>query len=127
MEVCNGVDDDCDGVADNGLGVTTCGLGACARTVSNCVAGMTQVCAPGSPGVEVCNGVDDNCNGLVDEGGVCAPPADSGVVMCAPGTADCDALAANGCETNVASDAHNCGACGASCASGQACVAGVCR
>lgn len=45
-EVCNGLDDDCNDQIDEGLGATTCGLGDCERTVSNCIAGVPQVCEP---------------------------------------------------------------------------------
>jgi Ca2+-binding RTX toxin-like protein len=40
---------------------------------------------------------------------------------------DCDRDPANACESDTASDARNCGACGVACASGTACVAGVCQ
>jgi hypothetical protein len=56
-------------------------------------------------------------------GGVCAG-------SCAFGFADCDHnLLKNGCETNVASDSTNCGACGVVCSSenvAPACSMGVC-
>jgi hypothetical protein len=42
------------------------------------------------------------------------------------GFADCDSIAANGCEAVLATDPHNCGACGISCASAP-CVDGVCQ
>ena len=48
---------------------------------------------------------------------------------CQPGFADCDGLATNGCEVELAVDAAHCGACGRACAvaNGQAqCAAGVC-
>ncbi len=55
--------------------------------------------------------------------GVCV--VDAGLV-CAAGMSDCDANAANGCETNLTSSASNCGACGRLCSGGQSCVAGAC-
>ena len=66
-EVCNGIDDDCNGQVDEYLGATTCGSGGCARTVLNCVNGVPQTCAPGTPSPEVCNNIDDDCNGLIDD------------------------------------------------------------
>jgi len=48
-------------------------------------------------------------------------------IACDPGVADCDGLLHTGCETLVASDAANCGACGHACGAGQACVGSVCR
>ncbi|MEK7283249.1 MAG: putative metal-binding motif-containing protein, partial [Acidobacteriota bacterium] len=62
-EVCNARDDDCDGSIDEALGTTTCGVGPCARTVNNCVGGVTQTCTPGTPTAETCNGIDDDCDG----------------------------------------------------------------
>ncbi|MBX3201163.1 MAG: hypothetical protein KF894_23695 [Labilithrix sp.] len=49
-------------------------------------------------------------------------------VACNPGYADCDGDVANGCETFIAADPRNCGACGAACdlALGQPCVNGAC-
>jgi len=50
------------------------------------------------------------------------------VTMCLTGWGDCDGNAANACETNLASDPKNCGACGNVCdgIAGQACVDGQC-
>jgi hypothetical protein len=47
-------------------------------------------------------------------------------VCCGAGTANCDGSAANGCETTLASDAQNCGACGHVCGMGQHCSASAC-
>lgn len=49
-------------------------------------------------------------------------------IECAPGYADCDGLASNGCETFVNADPNNCGACGVKCdlSLGQPCVQGTC-
>lgn len=47
---------------------------------------------------------------------------------CAPGFADCNGSAADGCEVNLKTHAGNCGACGNACdvAGGQPCVEGKC-
>jgi hypothetical protein len=46
--------------------------------------------------------------------------------MCSLGFADCDQNPANGCETQVDSDVHNCGSCSHDCLGG-ACVASQCQ
>jgi hypothetical protein len=51
------------------------------------------------------------------------------IATCAAGFADCDGLAADGCETNVGSSVSSCGACGHACAAANgisSCVSGVC-
>ena len=57
------------------------------------------------------------------EGGVCAS-------ACAPGFADCNGVAGDGCEVSTANDVGNCGACGHACSPGPnapaACQAGTC-
>ncbi len=45
---------------------------------------------------------------------------------CVAGYADCDNEASNGCETNIASDSLNCGACGQECRPEDTCDAGTC-
>ncbi|MFO0611456.1 MAG: hypothetical protein U0414_02625 [Polyangiaceae bacterium] len=47
------------------------------------------------------------------------------VSSCDAGFADCDATGENGCESQLASDPHNCGACGKDCGDGD-CVVGSC-
>ncbi len=58
------------------------------------------------------------------QGGVC-------LLQCADGTADCDTVAANGCEVVIVSDTHNCGACGMHCDDRphtlKACASGRCQ
>jgi hypothetical protein len=50
-------------------------------------------------------------------------------VQCDLGFADCDMVAANGCEVDTQTDADNCGACGAVCSlphATSACTGGSC-
>ncbi len=48
------------------------------------------------------------------------------VTSCAGGYGDCDGNAANGCEVVLGTSMTNCGACGRTCAAGQACTQGMC-
>jgi hypothetical protein len=51
-----------------------------------------------------------------------------GLGACSAGFGNCDANAANGCETTFANNPNHCGMCGRVCAAPtQACVAGVCQ
>jgi hypothetical protein len=68
-------------------------------------------------------------------GGACPAPANGAAVCtagvctlgaCSEGFADCNAMDADGCETNVNTSASHCGRCGMVCAGGQMCSSGVC-
>ncbi|MBI5517901.1 MAG: hypothetical protein HY909_29285 [Deltaproteobacteria bacterium] len=52
------------------------------------------------------------------------PPADA--ASCVTGRGDCDGMTANGCETDLTTDARHCGACGRACEGGYPCVDGAC-
>jgi hypothetical protein len=69
-----------------------------------------------------CGGCGVRCETL---NGGAACKAGKCVVACAPGFGDCDQNRLNGCETNLGSDPHSCGACGHDCA-GTDCTQGVC-
>jgi hypothetical protein len=59
-----------------------------------------------------------------------APEGVSQSRHCSGGTADCDGNPDNACETVLANDAKNCGACGVRCAGANgdsACFEGTCR
>lgn len=72
-------------------------------------------------------GLDSAAGGAAATGGGSA--GGSEVLVCSPGTADCDGNPANGCEATFASDPKNCGGCNESCASYPnygSCVQGNC-
>jgi len=143
---------DCDGVASNGcespLAADPANCGACGavcpagpNAVARCAGGVcTQGCGAGfgdcdgsaSNGCEVSLDTDArNCGAC---GVFCTTPNATpacragrcAVGTCNAGFADCDADAANGCETATAADNTNCGACGNRCPAGTACSEGVC-
>jgi hypothetical protein len=97
---CSGAYGNCDGLASNGCEVNTATTlahcGGCGRACS--LANATPVCAAGACAVGTCN----------------------------TGFANCDGVASNGCEANLATNASHCGACGRACGSGFFCSAGAC-
>jgi hypothetical protein len=49
-------------------------------------------------------------------------------VSCPPNTANCDGIAAHGCNVNLQNDPHNCGSCDHVCTNGmQHCAGGSCK
>ncbi len=119
--------------------------GACGNT---CSAGRT--CQSGACTAAVCAAGFANCDGLEANGcevtlassvancGACGNACSfahaiaecttgaCGFSVCLAGYGDCDAAPANGCESDLARDAANCGACGNACAVGLSCIAGAC-
>jgi hypothetical protein len=94
---------------------------------NNCGA-CANVCPTGDAcvnGACVSTGCSITCN-LQNATSTCANGACQ-IVQCNSGYADCDFNAANGCEVNVTSDPHNCGACGVGCLAGHLCVHGACQ
>ena len=131
--------------------LTNCG-GACVdvrTSVQNCGAcGLacpaTAMCFNGfcepvcSSGQTLCTGV---CRALATDTSNCgacgrACTAANGVAACVAGVCgiascaanfdNCDAVASNGCETDLRTTAAHCGRCGAACGAEQACRAGAC-
>ncbi|MEZ4406427.1 MAG: hypothetical protein R3A52_08130 [Polyangiales bacterium] len=147
---------DCDGNPANGCEVDTRGdtshCGACGQVcnppnaVPACVMGRCAVasCAAGFGDCDgnATNGCEARLNTDVTNCGACGtaceatPNAFPGclagrcVTSCVMGFLDCDGNAANGCESDLRSDALNCGACGRACDLPRAtgtCVTGQCR
>ena len=133
-------DADCPGIScdvDRGL---------CVNCVSdsNCAPGtacVDAVCTPSCAGDDscptgwlCCEGTCKNlatdtascgaCGTVCDEGGACWNGV-CGEGPCAPGTAECDGDASNGCETATQDDPQNCGKCHLACAS-NFCAGGRC-
>ncbi len=116
----------------NAMGVcamASCSMGACMAGYADCDMNPTNGC-------EIHTAVDVNNCGVC--GNACAPPnARPGcaggactVAACNPGSADCDHLAADGCEVDTNDLVTDCGACGHHCVLFQAaavCGTGVCQ
>ena len=122
----------------------------CGRCGLVCPAPVNAVasCAAGQCGVGACSPGFGNCDQLPDNGceanihsdlqncgrcgSVCGPVANAAAtcsmgactVRCDPGFADCNNNLADGCETNVRTDARNCGICGRVCPANQFCING---
>jgi hypothetical protein len=75
--------------------------------------------------VEHCGQCDHPCASPVANG---RPACQSGrcVAECSAGFGDCDKMYANGCETDLQTNAEHCGQCASPCPSGATCIAGRC-
>ena len=136
-EACNSKDDDCNGTTDDviAIGAECSGLNPAAANV------QTWVCANGACQLHACAGAFEDCDGVLANGceanlatdpahcGSCSPcNLPHAVAACNSGTcsvascqgtwANCDGIAASGCEADTSIDPSNCNGCGNICASG---------
>ena len=147
---------DCDGVATNGCEVDVAGdplhCGGCsfacpvgANATATCTGTVCGLAC--AAGFGDCDGLSGNgCEAVLTNdpshcgtcGTSCPVPANSARTcmagtcgfMCSAGFADCDGVAANGCETNLTNTLTHCGSCANACGtpanSAPTCVASTC-
>jgi hypothetical protein len=112
-------------------GTPTCSGGQCSIT---CSSEYGDCDGNPSNGCEIAQMTDGNncgaCGNVCGAGSTCKQGTCTQTNPVCVGTfADCDSLAANGCETNIATDSNNCGACGNKCAlpnATPACTSSTC-
>ncbi len=153
---CNAGFLDCNGLPGDGCEVNVnadpSNCGACGSVCAP--ANATGACSAGTCSVAACTGAFKDCNGLVADGcevDTASSPSNCGacgnvcslanatagcaagactVATCSGSFRDCNGIAPDGCETDVATSLANCGACGAVCSpanASSACVAGGCN
>jgi hypothetical protein len=101
-----------------------CGCG-CAPGLGNCDKTCTNGCEAQLNTLGNCGGCNQRCN-LSHASESCATGT-CAITACDAGWMDCDGKAVNGCETEVAFDQQNCGACGVGCSAGKNCYQGACK
>jgi hypothetical protein len=100
-----------------------CAIGTCAAGWANCNHLSGDGCETDLAGVTSCGACGVTCATGPHADAACAAGACK--LQCATGFADCNQKAADGCETEVLKDKHNCGECGRTCLIGS-CQAGSC-
>ena len=137
-EPCNDIDNACDGGEEDADNDGHAPLAAaCVPSASF----PRDDCDDSNPAVhggrpEICDGIDNDCDTSVDEppaAASCSAPnttsscvAGACVRSCADGYADCNGLAADGCEVDTRTDPTHCGGCGLRCGLGSSCSARLC-
>jgi hypothetical protein len=123
----------CGNICDATSGAAKCTVGVCG--VSNCKAGLGDCDTnPTDCETDITTSVD-NCGGcgvtcVIPNGVPACKASVCSVGSCNAGYADCNGDPKDGCETNIATDTKNCGACNTPCAISNAtaaCVNKVCK
>ena len=110
---CGGCGVTCDlANASESCSTGSCTLGACASGFGNCDGDSSNGCETALNTVANCGTCGTICN-LANAVEACTAGA-CAVTSCSSGFANCDGLAANGCETAL-NTAANCGGCGTMC------------
>ncbi|MBX3213873.1 MAG: hypothetical protein KF850_17675 [Labilithrix sp.] len=117
------------------IGNDTQNCGACGTKCAAgeiCVSGTCQ-CNPGPRGCDCLKDFEDisncgACGNRCPERPSSTPTCKFGRCgnECKAGYGDCNRESADGCEVNLMKDPQHCGACDVTCATGQACIDGVC-
>ncbi len=143
LEVCDGGDNDCDSAIDEAPATASCGtlshgtagclsggrcgVASCNANYADCNADATDGCESAlATDVFHCGSCATDCNGAPRVTGAVCSASRCTVTACAFGYEDCDAFAANGCETGTQSDPLHCGSCTNTCGVSQVCSAGTC-
>jgi cysteine-rich repeat protein len=109
---------------------TSCGAGEVCSTGScelSCGIGLTECggsCVDLATSEAHCGACAAPCPGAAGAFPACAMSRCG--YLCLAGRGDCDGLAGNGCEVDLATARLHCGACGSPCGSDESCVAGTC-
>lgn len=101
-----------------------CGLD-CPMPNTICGAGAMMTCANLQTDVTHCGTCGNACSASNGTAGCVAGACT--VTSCDAGFGDCDGNAANGCETNINTNASHCAACGIRCPPPSSCFDGECR
>ncbi len=103
-----------------------CGLGACSPGFANCNNQPIDGCEIGTTTDPTnCGGCGVKC-AYANAGATCGNSS-CGLGACNAGYANCNNIAADGCEIATSADVNNCGACGNKCGNNATCVAGACK
>jgi len=114
--------------------VAVCAEGACSGVCQTGFADCNgDLGADGSDGCETpvattaahCGGCGNRCPAPPNATAACVDST-CGLGACLSGFDDCDGLAENGCEVELATDGQHCGVCGNTCAPGTGCSNGTC-
>ncbi len=123
----------CGAICDGTNGTATCSSGTCNITCTpgfgNCDAQSTNGCETSLTTSPAHCGFCTNACPVPAHATATCTSATCGYT-CAAGWADCDGLASNGCEVDIAGDPDHCGTCATVCSSNhvatRTCSAGVC-
>jgi len=107
---------------------STCAVGQCTVPYGDCDNSADNGCETNTfTDTAHCGACNRACETRPNATATCS--AGSCTYTCAPGFSDCDGMPGNGCETNVATSAMHCGACGSVCMPPRGtgvCMAGRC-
>lgn len=93
---------------------SNCALGPCNPGFLNCDGKYTSGCnVNGNTDPNNCGGCNNVCN-LANASATCTGGSCT-IGSCSAGFADCDKMAADGCEANTTTSTANCGSCGNAC------------
>jgi hypothetical protein len=123
-----GASGDCTGTAAGmtcGAG-TACDMGSCSASCAAPLSVCDGACVDTRTDATYCGNCTTVCPTPAHATAVCLSPGTCSST-CTSGFADCNTVAADGCEAPTADDEMNCGRCGNVCLGGSTCTAGRCE